>query len=169
MEYSPWREHQDHLNHQNSSDWYGEAPTVTSFTQRNLTREDDEDPFDISDEDMDNDFEERDEEISRTGQRNNEFSDVVALQAMARQDTHLRSFTSFIDRPDMLSAYQPSPQSSPLRDPMTARVFCHFINVTAPALSMFERHPANPLLIFQGFPVPKSQQHIWTCECYHAL
>lgn len=96
---------------------------------------------------------------------NNNLGAVVAFQA--QQDTHnltLRSFTSFIDGPDMLATYVPSAQSSPLRNRMTAKIFYHFVNVTGPSISMFERHPANPSLIFQGQPVPNSQQHIWTCE-----
>ncbi|KAB8303416.1 hypothetical protein EYC80_004843 [Monilinia laxa] len=88
---------------------------------------------------------------------------VIALQARQNaQDQSLRSFTSWIDRADMLSAYNPSLRSSPLNDSMTARIFCHFINVTGPSISMFERNPANPSLIFQGRSVPSSQQHIWT-------
>lgn len=129
----------------------------------------DNDAFDVSDEDI---------EMGETSEpgvwqeavhddhlKNNDLGIVVALQA--NQDNHgvsLRSFTSFIDRPDMLATYVPSSQSTPLRDPMTARIFCHFVNVTAPCISMFERHPANPSLIFQGEPVPKTQQHIWTCK-----
>ena len=97
--------------------------------------------------------------------KNNDLGVVVALQA--RQDTralNLRAMTSYIDRPNMLATYTPSPQASPLQDPMVARLFCHFINVTGPSISMNERHPANPSLIFQGRPVPRSQQHIWTCK-----
>ncbi|QSZ34049.1 hypothetical protein DSL72_005629 [Monilinia vaccinii-corymbosi] len=88
---------------------------------------------------------------------------VIALQARQNaQDQSLRSFTSLIDRANMLSAYNPSLKSSPLNDSMTARIFCHFINVTGPSISMFERNPANPSLIFQGRSVPSPQQHIWT-------
>lgn len=97
--------------------------------------------------------------------KQNDLGIVVAVQA--GQDKHglsLRSFVSFIDRPNMLATYTPSSQSTPLQDPMTARIFCHFINVTGPCMSMYERHPANPSLIFQGSPVLKSQQHIWTCK-----
>ncbi|KAM0309913.1 hypothetical protein ACHAO8_008594 [Botrytis cinerea] len=98
-------------------------------------------------------------------QKNMEYGigQVIALQARQNaQDQSLRSFTSLLDRSNMLSAYNPSLRSSPLNDSMTARIFCHFINVTGPSISMFERNPANPSLIFQGTPVPSSQQHIWT-------
>jgi hypothetical protein len=142
----------------------------TSKTQNNIL-EDENDPFDVSDDDaaMEDYYNvaEMDEAIPDAHLKKNDLGVVVALQAMHRQDTQLRSFTTFIDRPNMLSQYTPSPQASPLKDPTTARVFCHFINVTGPCLSMFERHPANPLLIFQGSPVSKSQQHIWTCKYFY--
>jgi hypothetical protein len=131
--------------------------------------EDDEDPYDVSDEDVDMDEYENDGawqgQLQDSHLQNNNLGIVVALQA--RQESHdlrVRSITSFIDRPNMLATYTPSPQSSPLNDSMTARLFCHFIHVTAPSISMFERHPANPSLIFQGQPVPKAQQHVWTCK-----
>jgi hypothetical protein len=131
--------------------------------------EDEDDPFDVSDEDV---IMEGyggpsmwQDDVQDNHLKNNDLGIVVALQAnQDNQGVSLRSFTSFIDRPDMLSTYVPSSQSTPLRDPMTARIFCHFVNVTGPSMSMFERHPANPSLIFQGTPVPKSQQHIWACE-----
>ena len=132
--------------------------------------DDDDDPFDISDdEDMLMEdhapvklfsVDPQDEHL-----RKNDLGIVVALQASQdNQGLRMRSLYDFIDREDMLATYAPSLQSSPLRDPMAARLFCHFVNVTAPIISMFERHPANPSLIFQGQPIPKSQQHIWTCK-----
>ncbi|KAE8447812.1 hypothetical protein EG329_010206 [Mollisiaceae sp. DMI_Dod_QoI] len=131
------------------------------------TMEEDDDPFDISDDNVEMGENSESgvwEEVAQDDHlKNNDLGIVVALQA--NQDNHglsIRSFTSFIDRPNMLATYVPSSQSTPLRDPMTARIFCHFVNVTAPSISMFERHPANPSLIFQGEPVPKAQQHIWT-------
>ncbi|KAH8592900.1 hypothetical protein B0O99DRAFT_596726 [Bisporella sp. PMI_857] len=161
----PYHDQPRHLNRDLSDDRGAENQARISITQEN-SHEDDNDPFDVSeDEDVDmgeydGDGEAEDKDLE-AHLNNNDLGVVVALQA--RQDTaRLRSFTSFIDRPDMLSQYVPSSRSSPLKDPMTARVFCHFVNVTGPAISMFERHPANPSLIFRGEPVPKSQQHIWT-------
>jgi hypothetical protein len=136
--------------------------------------EEDMDPFDVSDEDFEmgeaNESGVWQEAAHDDHLKNNDLGIVVALQA--NQDSHgvsLRSFTSFIDRPNMLATYVPSSQSTPLRDPMTARIFCHFVNVTGPCISMFERHPANPSLIFQGEPVPKTQQHMWTCKLERVL
>jgi hypothetical protein len=133
--------------------------------------EDVEDPYDVSDEDIAMEEYEYVEDGTWQGDvqenhlKNNDLGIVVALQARQENlDLRLRSFTSFIDRPNMLATYIPSHQSSPLNDSLTARIFCHFINVTGPSISMFERHPANPSLIFQGQPVSKTQQHIWTCK-----
>lgn len=148
--------------------WSVQQSAASSGSQQYLAETDD-DPFDVSDEDV-----QMEEYIGPTQWeddfvdhhlKNNDLGIVVALQASQdNQGQQIRSFTSFIDRPDMLATYVPSPQSSPLSDSMTARIFCHFINVTAPCISMFERHPANPSLIFQGQPVPPSLQHIWTCK-----
>jgi hypothetical protein len=97
--------------------------------------------------------------------KNNDLGIVVALQATRdRQDQSLRTYHSFLDGPDMLAMYQPSSRNSPLSDSTTARIFVHYINVTGPSISLYERHPANPSLMFQGHPVPKSQQHIWACK-----
>jgi len=86
---------------------------------------------------------------------------MLALSA-CQDDMHLRSFTTFLNEPNVLATYQPSATASPLMDPQTARVFCHFVTSTGPALSIFERHPTNPSVMFTGAPVPASQQALWT-------
>lgn len=133
-----------------------------------------EDPFDVSDEDIAMGEPQETEAWQNDAQddhlKSNDLGIVVALQAS--RDSHglgLRSYNSFIDRPNMLATYMPSSQATPMRDPMTAIVFCHFVNVTGPSMSIFERHPANPSLMFQGAPVPRSQQHIWACELLLSL
>jgi hypothetical protein len=150
-----------------SNKWPVEQSAISASSQ-GYKLEDEEDPFDVSDGDVqmeDQAGSAKWQDDFPNGHSNNDLAMVVALQnGQENQGLRLRSFTSFIDRPDMLATYVPSPQSSPLRDSMTARIFCHFINVTGPSISIFERHPANPSLIFQGQPVPPSQQHIWTCK-----
>lgn len=160
--------------------WKWEQHTASQIPEHIYAEDEDPlDPYDISDGDEDME----DPNGNGAGFRDdhlitNDLGVVVALQA--RQDTRnlaIRTITAFIDRPDMLATYVPSPQASPLQDPMSARIFCHFINVTGPTISMFERHPANPSLIFQGRPIPRSMQHIWTCKspiavsipCHHLL
>ncbi|RYO94110.1 hypothetical protein DL763_004178 [Monosporascus cannonballus] len=78
-------------------------------------------------------------------------------------ETQARTF-SFFAADNFLAAYEPSPTSSPLNDTETASVFWHFINVTGPSISLYERHPVDPSTLFRGQPVPKSRQHIWTCR-----
>ncbi|KAL2061838.1 hypothetical protein VTL71DRAFT_7216 [Oculimacula yallundae] len=129
--------------------------------------EDLDDPFDVSEDEedinmADDQFGGLHDDPHDTHLKRNDLGIVVAVQAgQDKQGLSLRSFVSFIDRPDMLATYTPSSQSTPLRDQMTARIFCHFVNVTGPCMSMYERYPSNPALMFQGTPVPKSQQHIW--------
>ncbi|RYP38159.1 hypothetical protein DL767_002676 [Monosporascus sp. MG133] len=78
-------------------------------------------------------------------------------------ETQARTF-SFFAADNFLATYEPSPTSSPLNDKEVASVFWHFINVTGPSISLYERHPVDPGPLFQGRPVPKSRQHIWTCR-----
>lgn len=134
--------------------------------------DDDSDPFDVSDdedEDPLNDgahVDPRSREIQRL-RRDNELATVMAIQtAQTREDTRIRTYHSVIENygPNMLASYHPSARDSPLSNPIAAGIFCHFVNVIAPGLSMFERHPVNPSVVFRGNPVPKSQQHIWSCK-----
>ena len=158
-------QHRDYVPQ--ATDWEGHGGEATAHAQYQVD-EDEDDPYDVSDNDIAMEECEYDDgacqgQLQENHLKNNDLGIVVAQQArQENRNLRFRSITSFIDRPNMLATYIPSPQSSPLNDSMTARLFCHFINVTGPSMSMFERHPVNPSLIFQGQPVPKSQQHIWT-------
>lgn len=138
-------------------------PLLFKHLQDPLHLEDEDDYFDVSDDDM-ADFE-RESEVASEDQylRSNELGLAFAIQA--RQDMHdqrLRSYVSLLDDANLLATYRPSARLSPLQDPTTARIFCYFVNVTGPSLSMYERHMANPALMLQGRPVPPSQQHLWS-------
>lgn len=76
--------------------------------------------------------------------------------------TQVRTFHGFVGANYELETYIPSSTSSPLNDTQTAAVFWHFVNVTGPSMSLYERHPFDPSPMFQGQPVPKTRQHIWT-------
>ena len=86
---------------------------------------------------------------------------MVALSA-SQGDHAMRTYHTFLHKPDILTTYVPKYTASPLMDPTTARIFAHFITATAPGLSSFNRHPVDPAIIFSGTPVPKSQQALWT-------
>ncbi|KAL8698131.1 MAG: hypothetical protein Q9201_006739 [Fulgogasparrea decipioides] len=73
-----------------------------------------------------------------------------------------RSLTNFLNEPNILSTYRPSYSASPLMDPQTARVFCHFVTATAPTLSLHNRHPVDPSVMFKGHPVPAFQRSLFT-------
>ena len=86
---------------------------------------------------------------------------MIAVSA----NQHGKSFrwlTNFLNEPNVLATYRPTYAASPLRDPQTALVFCHFITATAPTISASERHAINSASMFSGLPVPKSHQGLWT-------
>ena len=91
-------------------------------------------------------------------------SDLGMMLAVSanQNERGIRSLHNFLNEPNVLSTYHPVYTASPLMDPQTARVFCHFVTATAPTLSLCERHPANPSVIFSGNPVPISQRSLWT-------
>lgn len=95
----------------------------------------------------------------------NDLGIQVARQLEPLHDLYgvrIRSFAGVADD-NILDTYTPSSASSPLNDSQTAAVFWYFVNVTGHSMSMYERHPFDPSPMFQGHPVPKQRQHIWTC------
>ena len=96
----------------------------------------------------------------------NDLGVLVAKRLHAPFDpygTQVRSFHTFADD-NILATYIPSSTNSPLNDAQTAAIFWYFVNVTGPSMSLYERHPFDPSPMFQGEPVPKTKQHIWTCQ-----
>ncbi|KAK1140430.1 hypothetical protein N8T08_010376 [Aspergillus melleus] len=90
------------------------------------------------------------------------FNQLSLIMASANRDQkQLRSFTTYLNEPNLLASYHPTLGSSPLNNPKTARIFLHFIHSTGPTLSVFERHPVDPSTMF-GAPVSPAQQGLWT-------
>lgn len=91
-------------------------------------------------------------------------SDLGLMVAISANQTvrGIRSRYNHLNEPSVLSAYYPAYTASPLLDPQTARIFCHFVTATAPTLSIYERHPPNATMIFSGHPVPAAQRSLWT-------
>ncbi|KAL4897931.1 hypothetical protein BDV59DRAFT_168887 [Aspergillus ambiguus] len=104
---------------------------------------------------------ETDEESEfQVGTRNlNQLTQIMA--SASRDDGPPRSFTTYLNEPNVLASYRPSLGSSPLNNHKTARIFLHFIHSTGPSISIFERHPIDPSTMF-GAPVPIAQQGLWT-------
>ncbi|KAI0489742.1 hypothetical protein F4859DRAFT_165063 [Xylaria cf. heliscus] len=89
---------------------------------------------------------------------------VITSQRLDHQyhmfGTHTRTFST-IGAETVLATYDPSPANSPLTDKHIAAVFWHFMNVTGPSMSLYERHPLDPSNIFQG-QTPGLKRHGWT-------
>ncbi|CAI7661274.1 unnamed protein product [Penicillium glandicola] len=89
------------------------------------------------------------------------FNQLSLIMASANRDERqLRSFTTYLNEPNVLASYRPTLGSSPLNNPKTARIFAHFIHSTGPSLSIFERHPTDSSIVL-GTAVPSAQQGIW--------
>lgn len=86
---------------------------------------------------------------------------MLAISA-SQGDKTFRSLTNYLNEPNVLASYHPTYSASPLMDPQTARLFCHFVTSSAPTLSSCERHPNNPSIMFSGAPVPLFQRSLWT-------
>lgn len=117
------------------------------------------DSITVDDYDMDDYYDvESDEELAM--ERSSNLQTILAITSPGDQQP--RSFSTYLNEPNLLTTYRPSPFTSPLMDSKCARIFCHFVASTAPILSIFERHPINPSTLFTGAPVPLSQQGLWT-------
>ena len=87
---------------------------------------------------------------------------LMIQMSACRNTVDVRSMNNFLNEPNVLATYQPAYAATPLMDPHTARVFCHFITATGPTLNVCERHPANPSVVFSGRPVPEAQRALWS-------
>ncbi|KAL8906694.1 MAG: hypothetical protein Q9207_001880 [Kuettlingeria erythrocarpa] len=130
-------------------------PTVPTHYDPSLDTAED-DYFDVTsdEEDVDADVPMSDVPPSNMGL-------MLALSAN-QTGRGFRSLTNFLNEPNVLASYRPSWSASPLMDAQTARVFCHFITATAPTLSLHNRHPTNPSVMFTGTPVPAFQRSLFT-------
>ena len=118
--------------------------------------EPEEDYFDVDSDDDDYDM-----KPAIEGPASYNLGPLIAMSAN-HSNGGMRSMTNFLNEPNVLATYHPSYAASPLMDPQTARIFCHFITATAPTLTVCERRPSNPAVIFSGGPVPKSQRALWS-------
>ncbi|KAL8719291.1 MAG: hypothetical protein Q9225_003693 [Loekoesia sp. 1 TL-2023] len=111
--------------------------------------------------DVSSDEEQGDPDLTMSDTSTSNLGLMLALSAN-QGNRGFRSLTNFLNEPNVLSTYRPSWSASPLMDPQTARVFCHFVTATAPTLSLHNRHPTNPSVMFTGAPVPVFQRSLFT-------
>ncbi len=136
-----------------------DAKTNIPYQQLYAVEDPEDDYYDV-DSDGDPEYS-TNQEVHRSADHRTDLSLMLALSGNY-EDGRLRSFTAFLNEPHVLATYRPTATASPLMDPQTARVFCHFVTSTGPSLSIFERHPTNPSVMFTGAPVPAAQQALWT-------
>lgn len=83
------------------------------------------------------------------------------LQPHAAQSARLpASFRSLLPDTAALAAYQPTFSSSPLMNPTTAKIFCHFVYVLGPTISIFERYAPDPPSTFST--TTPGARNVWT-------
>lgn len=112
------------------------------------------------------------DEDAEMGESDDETQDPrVVLGPIVKQfngtwDTHgtqVRAFSTFA-KCNVLSEYTASAQISELKDARILAIFMHFIQVTGPSMSLYERHPFD-----QGEETydttPKRANNLWSCEC----
>lgn len=102
------------------------------------------------------------QELRRT-RRLNLLIDGRAIAHHEVDDTRLRTFSAYAEG-HTLTSYIPTPSLSGLPDPQTLAVFRHFIYVTGPSMSLYERHPFDHSKVSSDIPIPQSGQNIWTCK-----
>uniref|UniRef100_L2FEC2 C6 finger domain-containing protein n=1 Tax=Colletotrichum fructicola (strain Nara gc5) TaxID=1213859 RepID=L2FEC2_COLFN len=125
-------------------------------------------------EDPDVQFFFNDDDDASMGDSDDGFEDLMGEESaygqlvQARSDgpwdgfgTEVRKFSAFAEE-TILTSYIPTPNNSPLNDERTAALFWHFINVTGPSMSLYERHPFDHTKLMNNFSVPKAGHNLWT-------
>ena len=93
--------------------------------------------------------------------RHRALQNILEANDINIRDPHTRRYDTFIHG-GVLAHYKPEEAANPLRNSYTGRVFAHFISVTGPSLSIYERQFRNTSLLFSEGRVPFSQQGLWT-------
>lgn len=130
----------------------------------------DDDLYDVEDEEEDEeedyDIHELDEMILDTGgvaiSPRAHISNILEPHSRHLNEYTRISFRSFLPEPGVLTAYYPNMSSSPLMNSTTAKIFCHFIYVLGPSLSLFERQPPNPHIAFTPGVNLYGPQNVWS-------
>lgn len=120
----------------------------------------DDDYYDVqSDEEM---LDVQDSKNEEAAVLSRDFSLIQRINRKTTTELDIRRYDAFIYE-GILSHYQAEQVANPLKNPKTARVFMHFIHVTGPTLSIFERNPRNPSPLYEGHAPPSpSHQSLWT-------
>lgn len=133
--------------------------TPTRFLQEAAVEKYDNDYYDVrSDEEL---AAEEAMVASREQRRQLSFQKIINANNIIIQDPQTRRYNTFIYA-GILDRYRPDEVANPLNNEATARLFLHFVAVTGPMLSIFERQVRNTSVLFTEGHVPFSQQGLWT-------
>ncbi|KAH8709944.1 hypothetical protein GQ44DRAFT_776880 [Phaeosphaeriaceae sp. PMI808] len=136
-------------------------PSPTQVLDEAAIENEDDDYWDVqSDEEMP-DVEDESIDNDNRVLASREFNIIRRIHLENSNELGIRRYDAFM-YDGILTNYRPEYAASPLRNMKTARVFAHYIHVTAPTISIYERNPRNPTLIFEGSKTPAVQQGVWT-------
>lgn len=79
--------------------------------------------------------------------------------------TRVRTFSTFAQS-NILSDYTASARITELKDPVMLQIFMHFIQVTGPSMSLYERHPFDHTGENSFDPTPKGANNLWSCKSH---
>lgn len=79
--------------------------------------------------------------------------------------TRVRAFSTFAQC-NILSDYTATARISELKDPRMLSIFMHFIQVTGPSMSLYERHPFDHTGENSLDDTPKGANNLWSCESF---
>ncbi|KAK5163197.1 uncharacterized protein LTR77_010783 [Saxophila tyrrhenica] len=164
--------HQQYTHHQTSIPPHYDAPefyehedhaessrTPTRFLQQAAVETYDDEYYDVkSDEELVSGM-----SLAIPGEQNLQlsFQSIINANNIVIQDPQTRRYDTFI-YPGMLDRYRPDEVANPLNNEATARLFFHFVAVTGPMLSIYERQVRNTSMLFTEGQIPFSQQGLWT-------
>ena len=109
----------------------------------------------------DSDMEVDEAELVLSNQDRNELNSLL-VKNQPQATNRPRNFAAYLDTPNILATYRPSHLASPLRDDRVARIFAHFVHVTGPSISIYERQASNSPSAFNNIAVPSSQKMLWS-------
>ncbi|KAF3942180.1 hypothetical protein ABW19_dt0209021 [Dactylella cylindrospora] len=151
------------LQEEQQGQWQeGEVPVVGGAQEGEEVEEEFLDDYEFEHEDDgDDEFDDDDIQMLDVIPRQT-IATAITPYAQSNENTRL-TFRSFLPESGTLVKYSPSTGASPLSNPTTARIFCHWVYVVAPSMSIFERHPANPHQAFAPGTKLNGPQNVW---CY---
>lgn len=111
------------------------------------------------------------DEDASLGESDDEIENSRALMAatmnptgIRERHTSLRTFDAFA-RSWAVADYMNFPHAPELRDSAQKQIFEHFIKVTGPSMSLYERHPFDPIELGITDPDSSRGSNIWSCKC----